>query len=130
MKYLVENSLGKADTFLMAKGYTIVSTNRKNNTRKFTASFPGGTKSTIQLRADGRRIYLEIDTDELSQYNMVYNSISQFLIANAEADNIQTYQVKHLGTIYITINDTVPYNPIRKDYDIHLVAEKNKTSYD
>lgn len=130
MQYLVENSLGKADTFLVAKGYTLMYASKKNNTQKFTATFNGGTKNNIEMRADGKRIYVEIMTDELSQYNMIRNSISQFLLKDEENEDVQTYIVKHLGTIYITVRDKVPYNPIRKNYDIHLVAEKNKTSYD
>jgi len=129
MKFLVENNLGKADTFLMAKGYLLTSANKKNNTRKFTASFKGGTKSNVEMRADGKRIYVEIATNELSQYNIIQNSIAQFLLKDSMVSDVQTYNVKDLGSIYITINDTVPYSPIRKDYDIHLVAEKNKTSY-
>lgn len=129
MKYLIENNLQKADTFLVSKGYKIEKISKKNNTRKYFANLQGGTKSNLELRADGKRIYLEIDTDDIAQYNMIHNSIAQFLIKNGEVADIQTYVVKDLGTIYISINDTMPYNPVRKDYDIHLVTEKNITSY-
>lgn len=130
LHFLIENNLGKADTFLVAKGYTLAGTDTEKKTQKFTATFDAGTKSEIDMRADGKRIYIEIITDEISQYNMIRNSILQFLIKDEENVDIQTYEVKHLGTIYITVRDKVPYSPIRKDYDIHLVAQKNKVSYD
>lgn len=130
LHFMVENSLGKADTFLVSKGYTLASTDEKKKTQKFTTTYNAGTKAEINMRADGKRIYLEILTDEISQYNMIRNSILQFLIKDEENADIQTYEVKHLGTIYITIRDKLPYSPIRKDYDIHLVAQKNKVSYD
>ena len=129
MKYLIENNLGKADTFLVAKGYTLTKTNKKGNNRKFAASLPGGNKSEIELRADGRKIFLEIITDDISQYNMIHNSIGQFLVTTGNVADVQTYNVKDLGSIYILINDKVPYSPIKKDYDIHLVADKNIMSY-
>lgn len=130
LKYLIENNLGKADTFMVAKGYTITKSNIKKKTRTYTAALQGGTKSSVEVRADGRKIFVEIDTDDISQYNMIHNSISQFLITSGTVPaDIQSYNVKDLGMIYISINDTVPYSPIRKDYDIHVVADKNITSY-
>jgi tRNA threonylcarbamoyladenosine modification (KEOPS) complex Pcc1 subunit len=129
LKYLIENNLGKADTFLVAKGYTIKEMNKKKNTRKYAASMQGGTVSEVELRADGRKIFVEIQTDDISQYNMIHNSIAQFVVTSASTQDIQTYNVKELGSIYISIADKQPYSPIRKDYDIHLVADKNITSY-
>ncbi|QKJ30132.1 hypothetical protein HQ865_10290 [Mucilaginibacter mali] len=130
MKYLIENNLGKADTFMVAKGYTITKSNIKKKTRTYMATMQGGTKSSVEVRADGRKIFVEIDTDDISQYNMIHNSIAQFLVTSGTVPaDIQSYNVKDLGMIYISINDTVPYSPIRKDYDIHLVADKNITSY-
>jgi hypothetical protein len=128
LKYLLENNLGKADTFLTAKGYAIVKINKKTNNRRYLTSMPGGTKSAVELRSDGRKVFVEIITDDVSQFNMIHNSISSFLLASTSYSDIQTYNVKDLGTIYISVNDTVPYSPIRKDYAIHLVAEKGITS--
>lgn len=45
------------------------------------------------------------------------------------ATDVQTYTVKNLGTIYITVNDTVPYNPLKREYDIHIVSDKHITTY-
>lgn len=129
MKYLVENNLGKADTFFVAKGYTITTQNLKKKTRKYSVTLPGGTKTDVSMRADGRKIFVEIETDEISQYNMIRNSIAAFLTASGDIADVQTYSIKDLGAIYIMVKDKVPYSPIRKDYDIHLVAEKNITSY-
>ncbi|MES2277467.1 MAG: hypothetical protein V4592_15695 [Bacteroidota bacterium] len=128
LKYLLENNLGKADTFLTAKGYSIVKINKKNNNRRYVTSMSDGTKSAVELRQDGKRISVEIITDDISQFNMIHNSISSFLLANTSYNDIQAYDVKDLGMIYISVNDTVPYSPIRKDYAIHLVAQKGITS--
>jgi hypothetical protein len=129
LKYLIENNLGKADTFLVSKGYTITQINAKKKTRKYAASLQGGTKSQLELRADGRKVFVELETNDISQYNMIHNSIGAFLVTNTSyGDDIQAYNIKDLGTIYISISDTVPYSPIRKDYDIHLVAEKGITA--
>lgn len=129
LKYLIENNLGKADTFLVAKGYSIKSLNKKNNSRKYTTSMQGGTKSEVEVRADGKKMFVEIATDDISQYNMIHNSIAQFLITSGNTGDVQTYNVKELGSIYITVTDTVPYSPIKKDYDIHLVSDRRITSY-
>lgn len=128
LKYLIENNLGKADTFLVAKGYT-VQINKKANTHKYSASLQGGTTSQVELRADGKKIFVEIATDDISQYNMIHNSIAQFLIKTGDVADIQAYEVKDLGSIYISVNDKVPYSPVKKDYDIHLVANRHITSY-
>ncbi|MBE9660272.1 hypothetical protein [Mucilaginibacter myungsuensis] len=129
LKYLIENNLGKADTFFVSKGYTITKQDLKKKTRVYTAKFPGGTKSDINMRADGRKMFVEIETDEIAQYNMIHNSIAAFLIKNGELADVETYKIKELGNIYIMVKDKFPYSPIRKDYDIHLVADKNIMSY-
>ncbi len=129
MKYIIENNLGKTDTFLVTKGYAITKVNIKKNTREYEVTLQGGTKSNISVRADGKKIYMEIQTNDISQYNMIYNSIAQFVVKDSGSPDMQVYNIKELGTIYIQIADSVPYNPIRKDYDIHLVANRNITSY-
>jgi hypothetical protein len=45
------------------------------------------------------------------------------------AADVQTYTVKELGNNYITINDTMPYDPMRMDYDIQVVGDKHITAY-
>jgi hypothetical protein len=129
LKYMIENNLGKTDTFLVAKGYTITKMDKKKNTRTFSIKFAGGTKSEVSLRADGKKIYVEIDSNEPSQYNMINNSVGAFVIKTATEQDITTLIVKDLGTLYIRVSDPVPYDPIRKDVDIHLVADRSITSY-
>jgi len=129
LKYMIENNLGKTDTFLVAKGYTITKMDKKKNTRVFSMKFPGGTKSDISVRADGKKIFVEIETNEQSQYNMINNSTAAFVTKTATEQNVTTLIVKDLGTLYIQVSDPVPYDALRKDYDIHLVADKNIMSY-
>jgi len=92
-------------------------------------TLPDGNYNNIEMRSDGKRLFIEIETNELNQYNLIRESIQEYLNKEASIQDIQTYTVKDLGTIYITINDTVPYSPIKKDYDIHIVGDKHITAY-
>ncbi|MDB5005911.1 MAG: hypothetical protein JWP45_304 [Mucilaginibacter sp.] len=129
IKYLLHNNLNQADTFLTAKGYVISKKDINNKNRKYTLTLQGHTYNNIAVRSDGKRLFIEIETDELDQYNLIRESISQYLDKNTVAEGVQSYTVKDLGNIYITVNDTVPYNPIRKDYDINIVPDKHITAY-
>jgi len=129
MKYLLHNNLLHADTFLMAKGYTLKSKNDKTKNREYTLAIPGGTAVNIHLRADGKKLFMEIETNELSQYNLINNSIAQYINKAGSVGDVQTYTIKDLCNIYITVSDTVPYSPGRKDYDMQIVADKNVTAY-
>ncbi len=134
IKYLLHNNLLQADTFLTAKGYLIAKKDNKNKNRKYTLTTNTGTYSNVEVRSDGKRLFIEIETDELDQYNLIRESISQYVEKNTMGkdsliSDVQTYSVKELGNIYITVNDTVPYNPLRKDYDIHIVSDKRVTAY-
>jgi hypothetical protein len=130
IRYLLHNNLQQADTFLTAKGYLITKKDNNNKNRKYVITLRGGTENEISLRLDGKRIFIELETNDFDQYNLVRESISQYINKDAVADNIQSYTVKDLGNIYITINDTIPYSPIRKDYDIQVVPDKHVTAYD
>jgi hypothetical protein len=114
---------------LVAKGYIIAKKDNDAKNRKYALTLPGGTHNNISLRADGRRLFIKIKTKELNQYNLIRESISQYLIKDGMRADVQTYTVKELGNIYITINDTMPYDPIRKDYDIQVVGDKHITAY-
>jgi len=81
-----------------------------------------GSFVNINMRSDGKRLFIEIETNEIDQYNLVRESISQYLDKETMGSGIQSYSVKDLGTIYITINDTVPYNPIKKTMICRLWA--------
>jgi len=127
--YLLENNIHKADTFLMTKGYIINKKDNDTKNHKFTVTLPGGTYNNISLRADGKRLFIEIETNELNQYNLIRESISQYQVKDGMVADIQTYSVKGLGSIYISVNDSVPYDPLKRDYDIHIVGDKHITAY-
>lgn len=129
IKYLLHNNLLHADTFLVAKGYVLSKKDNANKNRNYTLTLQGGTHSSINVRSDGKRLFIEIETNEVDQYNMIRESIAQYLNKDAMVADVQTYTVKDLGSIYITINDTVPYDALKKDYDIHIIPDKHITAY-
>src|ERR1700739_3909764 len=128
LKYLLTNSLPKTDTFMMAKGYQVKVRNTKNGNRVYS-SVSGDSHVDINVRQDGKRLLVEIETNVLSQYDLIHNSIAQYVTKDAMTPDIQTYVVKDLGTIYITVNDTTPYDPMKREYDIHVVPDKRITAY-
>lgn len=130
IKYMLHNNLAKNDTFLTAKGYSLQQKDVKKNNRKYSLTLPGSTKSELQLRADGKRINISLETNSYEQYNLLLNSISQFRVKDGSIGDVQTYDVKNLANIYITITDTIPYDPLRKDHDIEIVPYKNITAID
>ncbi|WP_428331426.1 hypothetical protein [Mucilaginibacter sp.] len=129
IKYLLHNNLNHADTFLVAKGYLITQSRNDKKNRKYTQTLQGGTHNNIGIRLDGKRLFIEIETNELSQYTIIRESIAQYLIKDGMVADIQSYAVKDLGNIYITVNDTAPYDPMRKDYDIQVVGDKHIIIY-
>lgn len=129
IKYILHNNLNYADTFLVAKGFIVSKKDDNKKNRKYTLTLPGGTYDNIELRSDGKKLFIEIETNELGQYNLIRESIGQYLNKDNMVADVQTYAVKDLGNIYITVNDTVPYNPLTKDYDIQIVPDKHITSY-
>jgi dihydroorotate dehydrogenase len=128
IKYLLHNNLNKADTFLVAKGYTLKDNKPNAKTKKYTLSQPQNTQNNIEMRSDGKKIFISLQTNVLEQYNLLLNSISQYKTTNSNMGDVQVYQVKDLGTIYITVNDSAPYDPLKKDYDIQIVPDKNVTA--
>ncbi|SHM00592.1 hypothetical protein [Mucilaginibacter sp. OK098] len=129
IKFLLNNNINQADTFLVAKGYVITKKDNNTKNKKYALTLQGGTHNNISLRADGKRLFIEIETNELNQYNLIRESISQYLLKDSMAADVQSYSVKELGNIYITVNDTMPYDPMRKDYDIQVVGDKHITAY-
>jgi len=128
LKYILINNLQKTDTFMMAKGYEITVKNDKTNNRTYS-SVSGDLHVDIHVRSDGKRLLIEIETNVLSQYDLIHNSISQYLNKESTTADVQTYVVKELGTIYITVADTSPYDPSKREYDIHVVPDKRITAY-
>ncbi|HVV55116.1 MAG TPA: hypothetical protein VHC47_07325 [Mucilaginibacter sp.] len=128
LKYLLINDLSKTDTFMMAKGYEVKVKNSKTKNRTYSSS-SGDLHIDIQVRQDGKRLLVEIETNVLSQYDLIHNSIAQYVTKDAMTPDVQTYVVKNLGTIYITVTDTTPYDPLKREYDIHIVPDKRITAY-
>ncbi|MDT3401424.1 hypothetical protein QE417_000496 [Mucilaginibacter terrae] len=126
--FLINNNLQKADDFMQSKGYSKVKTKKAGNL-KYHMALSGSSSTDVEIRADGRRLYIYIATDELQQLNLVNNSIEPFLLSKEDNSGVTNYKVKDLGNIYVMITDKVPYNPIKKDYDIRIVSDKQITAY-
>jgi len=129
LSYLLHNNINKADTFFVSKGYTLVKKDIKKNTRKYTLTIQGGTFNNVNLRTDGKRLFLDIETNEIQQYNLIYNSIADYLNKASSTVDVQAFTVKDLGSIYIMVTDAVPYNPMRRNYDIQIISDKSITAY-
>jgi len=128
LKYLLINNLQKTDTFMMAKGYEVKVKNVKSGNRTYS-SVSGDLHIDINVRIDGKRLMVEIETNVLSQYDLIHNSIAQYVLKDSMSADVQTYNVKDLGSIYITVSDTSPYDPLKREYDIHVVPDKRITAY-
>jgi hypothetical protein len=130
IKFLLHNNLGQADTFLVAKGYSTIKKDDKKKTATYRVNINGGTFVSIGLRADGRRQFIELETNDANQYNLVNSSISQYINTEGSIGDVQTYTIKNLCNIYITANDSRPYNPLKRNYLMQIVPDKNVTAFD
>ena len=131
ISYLIRNNIARADNFMTAKGYALAASKPKDKVKKYILKYSGNVQSEVTLRPDGRRLFVGIQTNILEQYNLLLNSISQYKTTTASiAPDVTSYMVKDLGNIYITISDSVPYNPLKKDYDIQIVPDKNIAAVD
>jgi len=128
VKFLLINNLEKADTFMMAKGYQVI-TKKNNNKNRSYKSEDGSSHTDVDIRLDGKRLFIELQTNEIEQYDIIHSSIAQFIIKDVVAADVQTYLVKDVGTIYITVNDSAPYDPLKREYDMHIVSDKHITAY-
>ena len=129
IKFLLHNNLAQADTFLTAKGYTTTQKNVKTKNRAYGLKLTDGSFVTLTMRADGKKQYIELETNDITKYTLINNSISQYINKEGSIGDVQTYYVKNLCNIYITVNDTKPYNPIKRDYVMQIVPDKNITAY-
>lgn len=127
--YVLNNNLQKSDEFMQAKGYIPADKKLKPNNKKYTLTLPDNTQSEVDIRSDGRKLYMEIFTDAIAQFNLISNGIAQFILKKETLNDMLIYQVKDLGTLYLMVTDKVPYNPIKKDYDIRIISDKNITAY-
>lgn len=124
IKYLLHNNLNKADTFLSAKGYKQQTVKYAAKNRKYTMAFPGGLNNEVNLRSDGKKIFVSIETNTQEQYNLIKNSIASFKVSSAAGPDTEAYDIKDLGNIYIVLGDN-NIDPLKKDYDIQVVPNKN-----
>jgi hypothetical protein len=129
LKFLLINNLQKTDTFMTAKGYLIIGKNNNTKNRSYSSETAGNNHVIVDIRLDGKRLFIEIQTNELDQYDLIHSSIAQYISKDSVVADVQTYTVKDLGTIYITVNDTAPYDPLKREYDIHIVSDKHITAY-
>ena len=128
LKFLLMNNLQKTGTFMMAKGY--LSTGKKNNTNNRSYSFIDGSNHVlVDIRLDGKKLFIELQTNEIEQYDLIHGSIAQYITKDSMSADVQTYVVKDLGTIYIIVSDTAPYDPLKREYDMHIVSDKHITAY-
>lgn len=130
LKYLLHNNIQKADTFLTAKGYTLITKNLKSKNREYTLPIKGGTYVNLSFRVDGKRLFMEIETNAMEQYDLLNNSISQYIHTTGTIGDMQTYNIKDFCNIYITVNESVPYDPMKKDYVMQIIPDKSVTAYD
>ena len=130
LKFLLHNNLEQADAFLTAKGYTTTVKNIKTKNRTYRLNIKGGTFVNLSIRADGKKQFMELETNEMEQYTLLNNSISQYINKEGTIGDVQTYFIKNLCSIYITVNDTQPYDPLKRDYIMQIVPDKNVMAYD
>jgi hypothetical protein len=130
IKFLLHNNLQQADTFLTAKGYATTVKNIKTKNRTYKLSIKGGTFVSLSIRADGKKQFMELETNDLEQYTLINNSISQYINTQGSIGDVQTYLIKDLCNIYITVNDTAPYDPLKRNYLMQIVPEKNVMAFD
>jgi len=129
ISYIISHNFQKADDFMQSKGYVPVNKKLKPGNKAYTLNLAGGTHSNVEIRQDGKRTYIYIDTDELAQYNILDSSVSAYVTSRESSGDIMMLQVKDMGSIYINVNETVPYSAIKKNYDIRIVSDKNITAY-
>ncbi|MFD2146879.1 hypothetical protein [Mucilaginibacter antarcticus] len=130
LKFLLHNNLAQADTFLVAKRYATIKKDDKKKTATYKATIPGGTFVSLGMRADGRRVFMELETNDANQYNLINNSIAPYLNTEGSVGDVQIYTIKNLCSIYITVNDSRPYNPLKRTYLMQIVSDKNVHSFD
>jgi hypothetical protein len=130
IKFLLHSNLSQADTFLIAKGYSTIKKDLKKRTANYRVTITGGTFVGLSLRADGRKQFIELETNDPNQYTLINNSISQYLNTQGSIGDIQTYTIKNVGNIYITVNDTMPYHPLKRNYLMQIIPDKSVTAYD
>lgn len=126
LKFMLRNVISTDDTFLVSKGYHLKKNNPKN--KSYELNLAGGIHNNIEMRSDGKKIFIEIQTNAIEQYDMIRQSIASFKVNSQAGPDTEAYQVKNLGNIYMIISDSTPYDPLKRDYDIQVVPDKNITA--
>ena len=82
------------------------------------------------MRADGRRMFLELETNDIQQHDIIISSITQYPHKTEEMGDMLVYIIKDLASVYITSTDMKPYDPMKKNYLMQIAPEKNVMAYD
>lgn len=130
IQYLLHNNINRDDSLLLAKGYTQTEKNEKKKTRLYTLNTPRGTFIRLNMRADGRRMFLELETNDIQQHDVIISSITQYPHKTEEMGDMLVYIIKDLASVYITSTDMKPYDPMKKNYLMQIAPEKNVMAYD
>ncbi len=130
IQFMLHNNINRDDSLLLSKGYTQKSKNEKKRTREYTLATNRGTFINLTLRADGRRLFMELSTNDIQQHDVLMSSIGQYPHKKETMGDMDIYVLKDLGSIYVTQTENVPYDPMKKNYLIQIAPEKNVMAYD
>lgn len=130
IQYMLHNNINRDDSLLLGKGYTQKSKSEKKRTREYALATNRGTYINLTLRADGRRLFMELATNDIQQHDVLMSSIGQYPHKKETMGDMDIYVLKDLGSIYITQTENVPYDPMKKNYLIQIAPDKNVMAYD
>jgi hypothetical protein len=130
IQYLLHNNINRDDSLLLGKGYTQKAKNEKKRTREYTLATTRGTFINLILRADGRRLFMELSTNDIQQHDVLMSSIGQYPHKTETMGDMDIYILKDLCSIYVTQTENVPYDPMKKNYLIQIAPEKNVMAFD
>jgi len=130
IQFMMHNNINRDDSLLLGKGYTQKAKNEKKRTREYTLATNRGTFINLSLRADGRRLFMELSTNDIQQHDVLMSSITQYPYKKENMGDMDLYILKDLATIYVTQTENVPYDPMKKNYLIQIVPDKNVMAFD
>ena len=130
IQFMMHNNINRDDSLLLGKGYTQKAKNEKKRTREYTLATNRGTFINLSLRADGRRLFMELSTNDIQQHDVLMSSITQYPYKKENMGDMDLYILKDLATIYVTQTENVPYDPMKKNYLMQIVPDKNVIAFD
>jgi hypothetical protein len=130
INFMLHNNINRDDSLLLGKGYTQKSKNEKKRTREYTLATNRGTFINLILRADGRRLFMELSTNDIQQHDVLMSSIGQYPHKTETMGDMDVYVIKDLCSIYVTQTENVPYDPMKKNYLMQIAPEKNVMAFD